>query len=106
MTISPQQAGDDLSQYTIQAVTSSGNGLLQASTGKTGKDHNYTQDLTAATALSPLYFVEGNALAFKAGNAVTIRCRYSEKEVKGEEGRVTITARVHDSVGNVVAIQE
>lgn len=106
MTISPQQAGDDLSQYTIQAVTSSGNGLLQASTGKTGKDHNYTQDLTAATALSPLYFVEGNALAFKAGNAVTIRCRYSEKEVKREEGRVTITARVHDSVGNVVAIQE
>ena len=57
ITITPLSIGDKLSQYTLQAVTSAGNGMLKTSTGTTGIKHNYDQDLKTTTPLTPLYFI-------------------------------------------------
>ncbi len=108
ITITSLQAGDDLNQYTVQAVTTEGNGELRASTGKTGNNHNYDCSLTTATSLDTFYFIKGDAATFQAGKSVTIRCMYCPQlgTQEGEDHHMTIAAWAHDSDGKVVQEQE
>lgn len=107
ITITPLQAGYDLSQYAVQAVNTAGNGELKGSTGKKGNKHNYACSITTATSLDTFYFIKGDASAFQAGNSVTIKCKYCPQPgtPPGEIHRLKITARAHDSYGKVVQEQ-
>jgi hypothetical protein len=103
LTLIPNKVGDTLRQYTLQAVPMVGKGELKASTGKTGRYHNYEHSFTAATPLSEFAFVKGDAAGFQKGQSVTIRCMYCPQDPsQDEEPQLDITVHAYDSDGNMI----
>jgi len=106
ITNTPLQAGANLHQYKLQAVTPVEQGELKASIGQPVRDHIYDKTFKTPTSLDAFYLYKGNASGFQSGNAVTIRCMYPKKFSKGGEHCLKIIARAYDIGRKVVATKE
>ncbi len=106
ITITPLQAGDNLHQYTLKAITPPGAGKLKAATEKNGINYKYEKEFASTTSLGDFYLWKSTPADFQAGKAVKIKCMYPKGFPAGSEHGVKITACAHDSSGKIVETKE
>lgn len=97
--VCPPKPETELSQYSIIASNLKGKGDLLAAVNKIKGKLQYSLSLKEETKLDKVYLSKGNAVLFKQGKPIKMRCRYQTDlgTQQGEVHQIQIKLCVYDS---------
>jgi hypothetical protein len=107
ITIQPSNTGTELSQCTLTATNLTGRGRLLAAVDKVQGRLQYKIPLEQETNLDKIYLSKGNAVVFKQGKSIGIRCVY-EPDVgtqQREDHQLQIKVCVYDGSRQILEQQ-